>query len=121
LREPIELPKGSRITGIARYDNSAANPANPDPNRTVRWGQQTFDEMMLGYFEYVLVEDDPARPDVLPDASGSRLDFESLRNRFDRDGDGAIERSEVPQRLQPQFDRLDRNGDDRLTREDFGT
>jgi hypothetical protein len=119
LREPLELPKGSRLTGIARYDNSAANPANPDPGRTVRWGQQTFDEMMLGYFEYVTVEDDPTRPDVLPDASESRLDFESLRKRFDRDGDGAIDRSEVPSRLHPAFDRLDRDGDGRVTREDF--
>lgn len=119
LREPLELPKGSRITGIARYDNSAANPANPDPARTVRWGQQTTDEMMLGYFEYVLVDEDPARPEVLPDAVAQRLDFDSLRKRFDRDGDGTIERAEVAARLHPQFDRLDRNGDGRLTRDEF--
>jgi Ca2+-binding EF-hand superfamily protein len=56
---------------------------------------------------------------VLPDASESRLDFESLRKRFDRDGDGAIDRSEVPSRLHPAFDRLDRDGDGRVTREDF--
>jgi hypothetical protein len=34
------------------YDNSANNPANPDPTRTVHWGDQTYDEMLLGYVEY---------------------------------------------------------------------
>ena len=36
----------------ALFDNSEGNPANPDLTRTVRWGTQTFDEMMIGYFEY---------------------------------------------------------------------
>jgi hypothetical protein len=119
LREPITLVKGSRLTGVAGFDNSAANPANPDPGKTVRWGQQTTDEMMLGYFEYVLVDEDPSRPDVLPDVGGPRLEFESLRRRFDPDGDGVIERDEVPPRLHPQFDRFDRDRDGRVTRDDF--
>lgn len=50
--EPPTLPRGSRLVYTAWYDNSAVNPANPDPSREVRWGQQTFDEMMLGYVEY---------------------------------------------------------------------
>ena len=33
-------------------DGRDKNPANPDPGRSVRWGQQTFDEMMIGYIEY---------------------------------------------------------------------
>jgi peroxiredoxin len=49
---PVTLPRGTVLTFSAWYDNSAANPANPDPSKTVRWGQQTFDEMMLGYVEY---------------------------------------------------------------------
>ena len=52
--EPPTLPRGSRLVYTAWYDNSAVNPANPDPSREVRWGQQTFDEMMLGYVEYYL-------------------------------------------------------------------
>jgi len=36
----------------AGFDNSAGNPANPDPTRTVRWGPQTSDEMLIGYLEY---------------------------------------------------------------------
>ncbi|MCC7139758.1 MAG: hypothetical protein IT460_15150, partial [Planctomycetes bacterium] len=37
----------------ATFDNSADNPYNPDPTATVRWGDQTWDEMMIGYLDYV--------------------------------------------------------------------
>jgi len=50
--EPLTLPRGTRLIYTAWYDNSTGNPANPDPTKTVRWGPQTFDEMMLGYVEY---------------------------------------------------------------------
>ncbi|MEN9815119.1 MAG: hypothetical protein RLZZ412_1101, partial [Verrucomicrobiota bacterium] len=50
--EPRVLPQGSRVRITAVFDNSAANPANPDPAKRVRWGEQTTDEMMIGYVEY---------------------------------------------------------------------
>lgn len=53
LHEPLALRTGDRLVFTAWYDNSAGNPANPDPTKTVRWGPQTFDEMHLGYVEYV--------------------------------------------------------------------
>mgnify|MGYP006178893679 CR=1 FL=1 len=43
---------GMRVTVTRNLDNSSGNPANPDPTKTVRWGDQTYDEMMIGYFEY---------------------------------------------------------------------
>lgn len=49
---PHFLPRGTTIKITAVYDNSAANPANPDPTKTVRWGEQTSDEMMIGYLEH---------------------------------------------------------------------
>jgi hypothetical protein len=52
LAEPLALPAGSRIECEAHFDNSAANAANPDPKATVRWGDQTWDEMMIGYIDY---------------------------------------------------------------------
>ncbi len=52
LKEPIRLPKGTKIECVAHFDNSAGNPANPDPKRIVRWGNQTWDEMMIGYIDY---------------------------------------------------------------------
>ena len=54
LATPLTLPRGTRVIYTAWYDNSSGNPANPDPTKTVRWGPQTFDEMMLGYVEYYI-------------------------------------------------------------------
>ena len=50
LAEPRLLPKGTIIEVIAHYDNSPANKANPDPTANVRWGDQTWEEMMIGFF-----------------------------------------------------------------------
>jgi len=50
-KQPRTIPRGSTMKITAVFDNSAGNPANPDPNKTVHWGQQTFDEMMIGYAE----------------------------------------------------------------------
>ncbi|HKJ24909.1 MAG TPA: hypothetical protein VKB65_08820, partial [Myxococcota bacterium] len=52
LQEPIAVPAGSRLRVTAVFDNSEYNPANPDPDAWVRWGLQSSDEMLLGYFLY---------------------------------------------------------------------
>lgn len=49
LDKPARLPKGTRIETIAHFDNSANNKANPDPTKPVRWGEQTWEEMMIGW------------------------------------------------------------------------
>ncbi len=49
---PLAMPKGTRLHCVAHFDNSAKNPSNPDPTRDVYWGDQTWEEMMLGWFEY---------------------------------------------------------------------
>ena len=50
LAEPKFLPKGSTLKATFHYDNSTANRFNPDPTASVRWGDQTWEEMMLGYY-----------------------------------------------------------------------
>ncbi len=52
LAEPLDVPAGTRIFVTAWYDNSEGNPANPDPTKTVRWGDQTWDEMLIGYVDW---------------------------------------------------------------------
>ena len=47
---PIDVPAGTRLQVTGWYDNSAGNPANPNPDKTVKFGEQTWDEMMIGYF-----------------------------------------------------------------------
>jgi hypothetical protein len=51
LAEPKLLPKGSIIECTAHFDNSANNKYNPDPSKEVRFGEQTWEEMMIGFFE----------------------------------------------------------------------
>jgi len=50
LAEPKFMPKGTTLKIIAHFDNSSANRFNPDPSATVRWGDQTWEEMLIGYF-----------------------------------------------------------------------
>jgi hypothetical protein len=54
VKEPIAVPKGSRIDCVAHHDNSANNKFNPDPSITVRWGDQTWEEMMIGWIDYTI-------------------------------------------------------------------
>jgi hypothetical protein len=55
--EPPRIPKGARLVCTAAWDNSAANPANPDPTKSVGFGLQTWDEMMNGWMDYIVAED----------------------------------------------------------------
>ncbi len=54
LAHPLPLPAGTIIECTARFDNSAGNPRNPDSSKFVRFGPQSWDEMMIGYFEVAL-------------------------------------------------------------------
>ncbi|MGB8654239.1 MAG: cytochrome c [Candidatus Acidiferrales bacterium] len=65
LDQPIALPKGTKIECTAHFDNSADNPENPDPTKTVMWGQQNWDEMMVGFFNLVFDAKMPAK-DLFP-------------------------------------------------------
>lgn len=54
LAQPVAIPKGARLIITAHFDNSARNKYNPDPNKAVRWGDPTDDEMMIGWLDYVV-------------------------------------------------------------------
>jgi hypothetical protein len=64
LAEPMRVKAGSVIRCTAVYDNSADNPANPNPDVEVRAGPQSWDEMFNGYFDVCLADEDLARHDV---------------------------------------------------------
>jgi peroxiredoxin len=64
LAKPIRLPAGTRIECTAHFDNSENNLNNPDPTKAVRWGDQTWQEMMIGFVDYAFVgEKKPAKED----------------------------------------------------------
>ena len=51
LAHPLPLKKGTRLTATAWYDNSANNKNNPDASKEVHWGEQSWEEMMVGFFD----------------------------------------------------------------------
>src|SRR3954467_3748297 len=53
LAKPKLLPKGTKLEVIAHFDNSTGNKFNPDPTKDVRWGDQTWEEMMIGFFSTI--------------------------------------------------------------------
>jgi thiol-disulfide isomerase/thioredoxin len=100
--EPLKLPKGTRIFCTATYDNSPGNLNNPDPTTRVSWGDQTWEEMMIGYFDVAIpLADTRARRELGPASSpeDAFLDqAERLLQRWDKNGNERVELAEVPQR-----------------------
>ncbi|MGA7410557.1 MAG: cytochrome c [Bryobacteraceae bacterium] len=69
LAEPLPLKAGTILEAIATWDNSRNNPHNPDPDSAVNWGEQTWEEMMVGFF------------DVAVDVNIDKKSFFELRRR----------------------------------------
>ena len=57
LKEPISIPKGSKIIVEGIYDNTYQNPLNPDPTKELHYGIHSTDEMLIGFFNYTIEED----------------------------------------------------------------
>ena len=73
VARPIQVPKGTKLVVTAHYDNSANNKFNPDPNRTVYYGDMTWEEMMFPFFSVVVDKNvDPKK--VIRIARGRRSD-----------------------------------------------
>jgi len=62
LSEPKRIPRGTKMYCVAHFDNSTDNYANPDPSKEVSWGEQTWEEMMFGWFEMALEDQDLTQP-----------------------------------------------------------
>jgi hypothetical protein len=60
-KEPIVIPKGTKIECVAHFDNSPNNRFNPDPTKDVKWGDQTWEEMMIGWLSYYSVPGSPEK------------------------------------------------------------
>ncbi|HST22735.1 MAG TPA: cytochrome c [Blastocatellia bacterium] len=66
LKQPLNVPKGSKFIVTAHFDNSTKNKYNPDAAKDIRWGDPTYDEMMIGWMDILI--DNPAKA-VKPDAA----------------------------------------------------
>lgn len=125
--EPKVIPKGSRVKVTAVFDNSENNPANPDPTKTVHWGQQTYEEMLIGYVETFAPVGEP-RATMGPLAGGGGALFALL----DIDGDKMLSKDEAgkaigrvprlkdnPAVLELLFNRIDEDSDGKLDMAEF--
>ena len=61
LAAPKRLPKGTKVEVVAHFDNSPANKYNPDPTKDVKWGDQTWEEMMIGFWGSVVDRPAPSQ------------------------------------------------------------
>jgi mono/diheme cytochrome c family protein len=66
LKKPLNIPKGTKLIVTAHFDNSTKNKYNPDPKKDVRWGDPTYDEMMIGWMDITV--DNPIKAPK-PDAA----------------------------------------------------
>ena len=66
---PLPMKKGTKLACTAYFDNSAGNPSNPDPNRKVGFGDQTWDEMVIGWLFYAVKRKPDAHPPATTQAS----------------------------------------------------
>jgi peroxiredoxin len=122
LEEPLKFPKGTKIHAVAHFDNSTDNLNNPNPKKIVFWGDQTYEEMMIGYFDMATPRGSRSFGDRPGRGRGGfggfgGLDEEALKNlvkQLDVNKDGKITRDEVPERLQGQFDLIS-GGKDSVT------
>ena len=129
--DPLLLKAGDTLHFTAWFDNSEKNPANPDPTKTVTWGEQTFDEMHLGYVEYYVPGAKPGetlslygnrRRSRRNDGSGGngrpRFDIEAIFKRLDRNDDGKLIGDELPAAQRDNLLRLDTDEDGAITLEE---
>ena len=106
--QPLQLPRGSRIDLVARFDNSAQNPRNPNhPPKLVRWGEQTTDEMCIAFLSYT-TDTPPTRGGGLgASASAAAKIWQNLSpalraellRRFDKNGNGLLDGDERAEAL----------------------
>ncbi len=95
FEEPIVVPAGTRIVHRMVYDNSSNNPGNPDPDRKVPWGLQSWDEMLYGSVSFSWNNE---RSDA-PLHDNLKADVAQWKGFMDEDMDGLVQRDEMPLRL----------------------
>jgi hypothetical protein len=120
LKEPKKMPAGTRLMVTAVFDNSKNNKFNPDPTKDIRYGEPTYDEMMLGFMDFVTENPTLAQvdPKILDSYTGK---YEVLPNVFaqvTRDGNSLVVNSMLGKFVflpQSETKFFQKNGDADLT------
>ncbi|MCH5372691.1 MAG: EF-hand domain-containing protein, partial [Planctomycetes bacterium] len=126
LTEPITIPKGGYIECVAHFDNSEGNLANPDPEKTVKWGDQTDEEMMIGYFDIVVdkklivPEEETPKLGATPKNRIQQKVAAALFQQLDKDKDGFITEAELTkEQHKRRFKEFDADGNQKLTEQEL--
>jgi peroxiredoxin len=118
------LPKGTVMHCTAHFDNSDNNPNNPDPKSMVRWGDQTWEEMMIGFYDIaVALSPSDIQNHNLPNFNpGADEIAQRILERFDKNHDGKVSQKELPlsnMRLKLMFMAMDKDKNGEITREEI--
>jgi peroxiredoxin len=136
FREPIPLDTIDSLEFTATFDNSSENPFNPDPQEYVMWGDQTWEEMAVAFFEVSADKHSEqsgrfARNSRKLDLSSEQNDAPKLESKatqfaddyiksLDLNRDGKVSYDEAPRMVQRySFDLIDHDGDRKLSREEL--
>lgn len=133
MSTPLKLESIDKLEFTTRFDNSKQNPSNPDPSQTVSWGDQTWEEMAIAFFEVSVphdgeVEHEPARnkQKLIVKTGAESTQQQSAEDfvadffkRFDRNGDGIVESKETPLGFRKfGFNQFDSDRDGKLSRQE---
>jgi hypothetical protein len=112
--QPIKIPAGSRLIANYVYDNSKRNPANPDPNRKITWGEQSWEEMLFTSVSFRWLDETSAKQ-VDSDA---RFAQTRMLGMMDDNIDGKLQKAELRGQMGTQIGNfwkmLDKNTDGAL-------
>ena len=125
LAEPLLLNKLEQIECTAHFDNSSDNVVNPDATSTVRWGDQSWEEMMIAFFEVsvprnqnrnLLKKENKEKADKKNQSTRANKLAAEWMNKWDRDGDSQVQRNEVSESFRRfAFAVIDRNQDQQIS------
>ena len=129
LETPLKLDEVDALQMRVGFDNSAENPTNPDPKEYVTWGDQTWQEMAVAFFDIAHPRDQPRvtdrQHDENPRDAAKRqrqidAEVEKFLSRMDRNGDGVVVREETPSTFRRfGFNKFDHNRNGRLERSEI--
>tara|TARA_R110002095_G_scaffold215499_2_gene209906 strand:- start:208 stop:2190 length:1983 start_codon:yes stop_codon:yes gene_type:complete len=132
LSQPMKLDAVDSLEFTVKFDNSKENPFNPDPNEYVTWGDQTWEEMAIAFFEVAeprVKQKTHAKPK--PSKKSSKADqiqqqqqkvdrlMAEFVQRFDKNGNGIVELDEIPLSAQRYGKIRDRDGDGQIGKEEI--
>ena len=123
LNDPVTIPASAKLKGYTSFDNSTNNLANPDPSKTVTWGEQSWDEMLLGYFDLATPKNSGDVVQQVMAAIANLKDPKEIVPKIfeilDKDKDGKLSRDEIGPAQKVIFDLMDADADGIVTKEEL--